>query len=224
MHIVDGTMLRAASLRLLLSSLLGLVMLGCGEVTPGGTPADSPSAVTTTDTPSPSAAPSPPPAAAPTPTPTPVPVPTPAPSAASTPAPAPPPAAAGVALPNSRLTPGETFAGVTVAQVCTPGYSSSVRHVDHQQYVDVYAAYGVPYPEPAGTYELDHLIPLELGGDNSDANLWPEPASPAPGFHQKDGLENRMHALVCSGQLALGEAQQEIASDWYAAYRRYLGG
>jgi hypothetical protein len=113
---------------------------------------------------------------------------------------------------------------VTVAQVCTPGYSSSVRHVDHQQYVDVYAAYGVPYPEPAGTYELDHLIPLELGGDNSDANLWPEPASPAPGFHQKDGLENRMHALVCSGQLALGEAQQEIASDWYAAYRRYLGG
>jgi hypothetical protein len=113
---------------------------------------------------------------------------------------------------------------VTVGQICTPGYSSSVRHVDHQQYVDVYAAYGVPYPEPTGTYELDHLIPLELGGDNSDANLWPEPASPVPGFHQKDGLENRMHDLVCSGQLALGQAQQEIASDWYAAYRRYVVG
>jgi hypothetical protein len=30
--------------------------------------------------------------------------------------------------------------------------------------------------------------------------------------------------MVCSGQLALGEAQREIASDWYAAYRRYSGG
>jgi hypothetical protein len=205
-----------ASLRLLLPGLLGLVMLGCGDVAAGGSSAALPSAMTPTASPSQSATPSPT-AAAPTPTSTPI-------QAQPTPPPAPSSAASGVALPNARLTPGETFAGVTVGQICTPGYSSSVRHVDHQQYVDVYAAYGVPYPEPAGTYELDHLIPLELGGDNSDANLWPEPASPAPGFYQKDGLENRMHALVCSGQLALGEAQQEIASDWYAAYRRYLGG
>lgn len=59
------------------------------------------------------------------------------------------------------MTPGETFPGATVAQICTSGYSSSVRHVEHQQYVDVYAAYAVPYPEPSGTYELDHLIPLD---------------------------------------------------------------
>jgi hypothetical protein len=45
-----------------------------------------------------------------------------------------------------------------------------VRNVTHNQYVQVYASYGIPYPEPAGTYELDHLISLELGGDNSNAN------------------------------------------------------
>jgi hypothetical protein len=208
-----------ASLRLLLPGLLGLVVLGCGEVAPGGSSAALPSAMTTTAGPSQSATPSPT-AAAPTPTSTPIQAPT----SQPTPPPAPPYAPAGVALPNARLTPGETFAGVTVGQICTSGYSGGVRHVDHQQYVDVYAAYGVPYPEPSGTYELDHLIPLELGGDNADANLWPEPASPVPGFHQKDGLENRMHDLVCSGQLALGQAQQEIASDWYAAYRRYVVG
>jgi hypothetical protein len=82
----------------------------------------------------------------------------------------------------------------------------------------------VPYPQPSGSFELDHLIPLELGGDNADANLWPEPASPVPGFHQKDVLENRLHELVCSGRLALGDAQRAIASDWYAAYRTHIGG
>jgi hypothetical protein len=215
---------RAKAARLLLSGLLGLVMLGCGDVASGGAPATTPDAATATTAPMASPTQGPSPAdAVPTSTPTPTQAPTPAPTARPTSPPAPPPPAAGVALPNPRLTPGETFAGVTVAQICTPGYSSSVRHVEHQQYVDVYAAYGVPYPEPAGTYELDHLIPLELGGDNADANLWPEPASPTPGFHQKDDLENRMHELVCSGQLALGEAQVEIASNWYAAYRRYLG-
>jgi hypothetical protein len=131
---------------------------------------------------------------------------------------------AGVAMPNASFTPGEPFAGVTAAQVCRSGYASGVRHVESSQYHEVYAEYGIPYPEPSGTYELDHLIPLELGGDNANANLWPEPASPTPGFHQKDNLENTMHGLVCSGRLDLHEAQQEIATNWYAAYVRYVGG
>jgi hypothetical protein len=213
---------RASMRRLLISGVLGAALLGCGEAADGGgAPGSTAGAVTAVAT----ATPSPAPAATPAPTET----------TAATPlrssVPAPPPtspptaaAPAGVALPDPRRTPGETFPGVTVAQICTSGYSSSVRHVEHQQYVDVYAAYGVPYPEPSGTYELDHLIPLELGGDNSDANLWPEPASPTPGFHQKDDLENRMHDLVCAGRLDLHEAQREIATNWYAAYVRYVGG
>ena len=140
-------------------------------------------------------------------------------AATATPAPAP----AGPALPNPGLTPGEVFAGVTAAQVCTSGYASSVRNVVHEQYVAVYAEYGVPYPQPPGTYELDHLIPLELGGDNSDRNLWPEPAAPAPGFHQKDQLENYLHDAVCSGTMDLGAAQRGIAANWAALYREYLG-
>jgi hypothetical protein len=127
-------------------------------------------------------------------------------------------------MPNARLTPGETFAGVTTAEVCTPGWASSHRVVEAAQYRQVYGAYQIHYPEPSGTYELDHLIPLEIGGDNANANLWPEPAAPTPGFHQKDELENALHARVCAGALALAEAQHEIASNWYAAYLRYAGG
>jgi hypothetical protein len=131
---------------------------------------------------------------------------------------------AGVAMPNVQRTPGESFAGVTAAQVCTTGWAGAHRHVTAAQYHEVYAAYGIRYPEPSGTYELDHLIPLEIGGDNANANLWPEPASPTPGYHQKDELENALHHLVCSGQLALGVAQHSISVNWYAAYRKYVTG
>lgn len=149
--------------------------------------------------------------------------PNPAAPATSQPTPAAVAAPSGVQRPDPGLTPGEVFHQATVATICVAGYTTTVRSVTTAQKEAVYGAYGVPYPEPTGTYEFDHLIPLELGGDNANANLWPEPAAPAPGFHQKDQLENSMHALVCSGALALQQAQHEIASDWYAAFQKYVG-
>jgi hypothetical protein len=79
--------------------------------------------------------------------------------------------------------------------------------------------------DPATTrkYELDHLIPLELGGSNDAANLWPEPGGLEYGFARKDRLENALHRLVCTGQLDYREAQQAIAADWWAAYLRWVG-
>ena len=135
--------------------------------------------------------------------------------------PVPPPGAPGV-LPNRNLTPGEVFAGITSADICVSGYASRARNVLREQYVQVYAGYGLPYPEPGGTYELDHLVPLELGGDNANPNLWPEPALPAPGFHQKDELENYLHEAVCAGRLQLADAQAGIAANWLDLYHRYL--
>jgi hypothetical protein len=70
-----------------------------------------------------------------------------------------------------------------------------------------------------GGYELDHLISLELGGDNARANLWPEPHD-RPGFQAsqtKDGVENRLHDLVCAGRLDLAAAQRAIATNWQTA-------
>ena len=40
----------------------------------------------------------------------------------------------------------------------------------------------------------------------------PEAASPTPGFHQKDKVENYLHDQVCSGAISLPEAQKEIAT------------
>jgi len=75
-------------------------------------------------------------------------------------------------------------------------------------------------------YEEDHLIPLGLGGAPSDPrNLWPEPRTPPDGWgaDRKDELEFVLNQLVCSGGLPLPEAQRAIATNWIAAYLRYVG-
>lgn len=118
--------------------------------------------------------------------------------------------------PDANCTPGAVF-NVTADQVCTPGYASSVRNVPQSEKNQVYAEYGIT-SHASGQYEVDHFIPLELGGSNDISNLWPEPASPTPGFHQKDQVENYLHSQVCSGAMSLSAAQNAIASDWVAVY------
>jgi len=77
----------------------------------------------------------------------------------------------------------------------------------------------------ARSFELDHLIPLELGGAPRDArNLWLQPRQGQWSADRKDELENVLHRLVCQRKdpLPLGQAQQAIAHDWISAYRRFV--
>lgn len=125
-------------------------------------------------------------------------------------------------LPDPRRTPGATLA-VTAADICVPGYSRKVRNVPSSVKRDVYRTYGITDPPPR-RYEVDHLISLELGGSNSERNLWPESYETEPwNAHRKDELENELHRRVCAGTLDLGTAQREIAGNWIAAYQKYLG-
>ncbi|HEU4587149.1 MAG TPA: hypothetical protein VFS11_00770 [Gemmatimonadales bacterium] len=125
-------------------------------------------------------------------------------------------------LPDPKRTPGATLA-VAAADICVPGYSRKVRNVPSSVKRDVYRSYGINAPPPR-RYEVDHLISLELGGSNSERNLWPESYETQPwNAHRKDELENELHRRVCAGKLDLGTAQHEIATDWIAAYQKYLG-
>jgi hypothetical protein len=126
-------------------------------------------------------------------------------------------------LPDRRCTPGARFKDATKARVCQPGYSSRVRHVTDGTKTAVYRAYGIRERFDGRDGEVDHLVPLELGGSNVRANLFPEAATPVPGAHEKDRLENRLHVEVCAGQLRLRKAQRLIARDWVAAYRARFG-
>jgi hypothetical protein len=125
-----------------------------------------------------------------------------------------------VDYPDPSLTPGVTFA-VGVTRICVSGYASSVRNVSDAEKGAVYVRYGIVWV--SYQHEVDHLISLELGGSNAIGNLWPEPYAGRWGARTKDVLENRLHDMVCAGELALAAAQHQEATDWVTAYRRYVG-
>ncbi len=113
---------------------------------------------------------------------------------------------------DRRCTPGAALRA-TAAQVCRPGWAREHRHVSPATKRRVYLADGIRRHRPYA-YEVDHLISLELGGDNSLRNLWPEPYAGPRGAHAKDGIENRLHDAVCAGRMSLRAAQREIARRW----------
>jgi hypothetical protein len=121
-------------------------------------------------------------------------------------------------LPNPTLTPGATRP-VTLHELCTPGSSSKARAVSSATKREVFRRYHVT-PTP-GAFEIDHLISLELGGSNDISNLWPQPYHGKLNAHDKDHLENQLHALVCAGTVPLAAAQHAIATDWVAAMQKY---
>lgn len=122
------------------------------------------------------------------------------------------------ALPRPDLTPGasRTF---TRAASCAHGTGAPVPA---KVAAAVFQRYGIPDPTP-GSYKVDRLIPPELGGTDDPRNLWPQPFRHGRWTSgAKDALEERLRTLVCSGALDLRSAQQEIASNWIASYRKHF--
>lgn len=112
---------------------------------------------------------------------------------------------------DPRCTTGTTLPGVTVHDVCTPGWATAHRNVSSRLKDEIYHEYGITHHLPY-SYEIDHLIPLELGGSNDPHNLWPESQ---PAATTKDVLERSLHSDVCSGRVSLRHA-------WHLFRRRYV--
>ena len=126
------------------------------------------------------------------------------------------------ALPNPRLTPRDTV-DVTATEVCTVGYTKKIRRVPASVKRQIYSEYGRE-PEDGICCKVDHLVPLELGGSNRIANLWPEPLDSEWNADAKDRLERRLHRLVCSGQLDLSTAQKASPKNGLLRTRSMLAG
>ena len=133
------------------------------------------------------------------------------------------------AVPRRDLTPGAIDGRVTQENIhdtiCTDGWVDA--NMPPPSYMTPtktkqIAAYG--YTTYAiDDFDLDHLVPLELGGDPTAlANLWPQPwesqqAKLVPrgwGAETKDRLEARLHDAVCAGRMSLTDARTAIAGDW----------
>jgi hypothetical protein len=128
--------------------------------------------------------------------------------------------------PDLKKTPGVADPAATVARLCTPNYTARVRNVTEAMKRQVFAEYGIT--RDFGSYEVDHLISLELGGANDVRNLWPQPYCPLDqggvtcfGAREKDHVENYLKREICAGRLTIRQAQDQIVRDWFSVYRTW---
>ena len=123
--------------------------------------------------------------------------------------------------PDHGLTPGATRR-VTIRDVCSMAHEDVVREVPTSLRQQVFREYGIANAR-ADDYEIDYLIAPGLGGVEDIHNLWPEPyTSSMWNARVKDALEEHLHQLVCAGKVDLSTAQNDIATDWIAAYKKYF--
>lgn len=126
----------------------------------------------------------------------------------------------GGILPDPACTPGAIDPAVTqetiAATICRPGWTDTIRPPSSvtKPWKDRSSS---AYNTGEDGNEYDHLVSLQLGGANATSNLWVEPDRYGRLPNEKDTVEGRLHALVCSGQMLLAEAQHRIATDWTTA-------
>jgi len=133
-------------------------------------------------------------------------------------------------LPDPACTPGAYDPAVTAGVLCardsrghytydTDTYRPPVYQTSRFKAEQALPAYGLA---PGTRAELDHLIPLVLGGANDAANLWPQPPPPGKPIapNVKDRSEVALRTWTCQGTSAaerqgrLDTARQVIADNW----------
>jgi hypothetical protein len=132
----------------------------------------------------------------------------------------------GFPVPDPKCTPGGVVPDVTIEVLRDPLWRTrcvrNCQSSESQKHV-AYEWYGLARPfENNGenqVCELDHLVPLELGGADGLGNIWPQ-CGPAESdlrdryFKRKDQVEGYLAAKVRAGEMPLEEAQRGIAADW----------
>jgi hypothetical protein len=132
-------------------------------------------------------------------------------------------------LPARSCTPGSVRSDITDdtinRTICNPNWSTRTirppKAETDQLKTAAMLAYDVPPAQRRNT-ELDHDVPLWLGGSNDVTNLWPQVSDiPGGGFRNtKDDVEGRLHTAVCAHRVTLRAAQIAIAADWTTAETR----
>lgn len=93
------------------------------------------------------------------------------------------------------------------------------RNVPSMQKERIYNLYRIP-KECRSRFTVDHFIPLSIGGDNSDDNLWPE--------HKlvkatRPDLEQQLYAAISKGQITQKRAIELIVKEKTTVRRMYSG-
>lgn len=125
--------------------------------------------------------------------------------------------------PDTVCTPGafvrKTRADVCDGQTVRPTLPAVERRA-------ILSNYGTPTFSGA-VGELDHRIPLVLGGVTDRRNVWPEQEGPPVGFNPKDRLEARIYRRVCFSDphsMRVTTAVNVFRADWRPAFTYYVLG
>ena len=132
----------------------------------------------------------------------------------------------GYPVPDARCTPGGVNPSITPDVLRDPAWRTrAVRNCassEAQKHV-AYQWYQIEKPRINSNQnqvcELDHLVPLELGGADGLGNIWPQCGPDAVTlneryFKKKDHVENYLAEEVKAGRMPLDLAQKGIALDW----------
>jgi hypothetical protein len=84
-----------------------------------------------------------------------------------------------------------------------------VRKLSASRKRDIYELHGIP-EECRSYYTVDHFIPLALGGNNADANLWPEHINVKQARHR---LEIDLFWALRRGEITQAEAIEVIVTE-----------
>lgn len=122
--------------------------------------------------------------------------------------------------PNPILTPGNVLT-MDSDLLCIPGESEKLNNVPESMIKQVFKNYNIKYPTTK-EYAVDHFIPLNLGGSNDIKNLWPQGATPLPGYKEKNIAEKYLYTLMCNKTINISEAQQRIKTDWVLVYKEAI--
>jgi hypothetical protein len=136
-------------------------------------------------------------------------------------------------LPDLNLTPGVTDPEVTESNIkesiCKVSHFSwEEGHMPPPSFLDgikkdQLKLYGYTDSE-VKHYQMDHLIPLSLGGHPTDLkNIWPQVLITKWSARRKDYVEEILHEKVCKGEVKLKDAQEQIRTNWIDAYKKYIG-
>ena len=133
----------------------------------------------------------------------------------------------GFPIPDPTCTPGAVNPTVTVEILKNKPHFRTCCLRDQVESEEekhiAYKWYGIPVPAnndgATQVCELDHLVPLEIGGGDSMENIWPqcgpdEVTLKERYFKQKDQVEFYLAAEVKAGSMDLAKAQKEIARDY----------
>ena len=129
-------------------------------------------------------------------------------------------------IPDARCTPGGVNPSVTPDVLRDRSWRTrTVRNcaTSEAQKHAAYLWYEIEKPRLNSNQnqvcELDHLVPLELGGADGLGNIWPQCGPDAVTlneryFKKKDHVENYLAEEVKDGRMPLDLAQKGIALDW----------